>query len=367
VAKDKIEVSERDYARNLRPQKARYFLANSWKTDGIRVQRLAFDLARKAQRSIAGPQWPPIFRLERHFKKYSKLAKLNTTPCPFGGIIGIDPGQTWTAAAFFLPSDPTQSGSQVALRKRFLYGHERKNREWLEHRKALKGIHEIEANLSKSNSNAVNLREYIASLRVRQLDGNAQKLRDFYNSGAVRHRAWDTGMSMRSSLDISCEIIERLAGEARNQENIIIEEEKSRRHRHERNHPLKPLIFVIGDGDFSTSSRGSRPSLHGKFLKQLVRRSRGPPGSVFLMADEYMTSKTCPCCLGDISYWKRPARYKREKMEAVNGLVDERRIQRCESCDKYFHRDCAAAQCMCIIAESLLTSGHKPTRFIRAE
>ena len=103
--------------------------------------------------------------------------------------MGIDPGQSWTAAAFFLPSDPTESGSQVALRKRYLYGHAQRNQRWLENRKAKEGINAMEDEVCKFKSNPVGVEEYIAWVRARQSDDRLQKLRTFYNSRAVRHRA----------------------------------------------------------------------------------------------------------------------------------------------------------------------------------
>ena len=205
-----ITVSERAYARNLKRQhqptnSARYMLANTWKTDGVRVYRHVFDLSRKARPSSTGPECVAISKLENHVAELSQQVGQATSP--FGGIVGIDPGQSWTAAAFFLPSDPAESGSQVALRKRFLYGDAQRNRRWLENRKAKEGINAIEDELSKFKRRAVSLEEYIAWVRAQQSDGRMQKLRIFYNSRPVRHRAWDTRRSMRSRLDKACGLL----------------------------------------------------------------------------------------------------------------------------------------------------------------
>jgi len=276
MKRNKIIVSERAYARNLKRQhrptnSARYVFANSWKTDGVRLYRHVFDLSRKARPSSAGPEHVAIPKLENRVAELSQQIGLSQAPSPFGGVVGIDPGQSWTAAAFFLPSDPAKPGSQVALRKRFLYGYAQRNQRWLEDRKAKEGINAIEDELSKFKRRVVSLEEYIAYVRVQQSDGRMQKLRAFYNSRPVRHRAWDTRRSMMSHLDQACEIVERLAGE----------DNASHRRKHERRRPTKPILFVIGDGEFSTASPGSRPSLHNKFLQRFVKRLRAHPRSLW--------------------------------------------------------------------------------------
>jgi len=369
--RNNITISERAYARNLKRQHqptngARYIFANSWRTDGVRVYRHVFDLSRKARPPDAGPEHVAISKLENRVAELSQQVGLNQAPSPFGGVVGIDPGQSWTAAAFFLPSDPAQPGSQVALRKRFLYGDAQRNQRWLENRKAKEGINAIEDELSKFKHKAVNLVEYISWVRVQQSDGRMQKLRTFYNSRPVRHRAWDTRRSMRSRLDQACEIIERLAGPVVQAEQN--ESELTHRRKYERQRPTKPILFVIGDGEFSTVCSGSRPSLHNKFLRHFVKRARAHPRSLCVSVDEYMTSKKCPNCLGDLAFWRRPPRSRKElerKGADDNGLVSEYRVQYCAACKKFLHRDCSAAQCFTAITDSLLKSGRKPHCFVR--
>ena len=74
-----ITVSERAYARNLKRQhqptnSARYMLANTWKTDGVRVYRHVFDSANlgtvKAQEVANGP-----------YQEF-KLLKTSKSPTP---------------------------------------------------------------------------------------------------------------------------------------------------------------------------------------------------------------------------------------------------------------------------------------------
>ena len=58
-------------------------------------------------------------KTHQNSKIETQLEQLGHNLSSYGGIVGIDPGQVYSAAAFFLPSDPDASGSQVALRKRF--------------------------------------------------------------------------------------------------------------------------------------------------------------------------------------------------------------------------------------------------------
>jgi len=71
-----------------RPRDQKMFFLLTWKTDGTRVFRNVVDVSRKAL--------PPGARA-----KPISVLKIETQL----GIVGIDPGQVYSAAAFFLPSD----------------------------------------------------------------------------------------------------------------------------------------------------------------------------------------------------------------------------------------------------------------------
>ena len=317
-------------------------------------------------------------------KVESQLEQLGRDLSSFGGIVGIDPGQVCSAAAFYLPPDPDASGSQVALRKRFLYGQSARNRRWLEDRKARLGITSVEDEISGASSRSLSLASYTDWVRILQSNGRFQRLQTFYNSPAVRHRAWDSKMSMRSRLDKACEILERLPGDPQQQQQqhaaattVAAAGSAARtarttfgkRSQNERRRAPKPTLFVLGDGDFKTVSPGSLPSLHSKLITHFVKRIRSrKTGSVCVSVDEYMTSRRCPRCLEKLTYLKRPPRSLKEverKGKDSRGFVEDFRVQHCQRCDKFMHRDCAAAQCFTIIADSLLKTGKRPICFTR--
>jgi hypothetical protein len=356
------------------PETKRYAFLPTWKTDGIRVFRNVVDLSRNA-----GPAKPiRIPRIE------TQLEQLSCNLSSYGGIVGIDPGQVYSAAAFFLPSDPDVPGSQVALRKRFLYGKSARNRRWLEERKIRLGITFVEDKISRASSHSISLAGYMNWVKVLQSDGRFQLLQEFYNSRAVRHRAWDSKMSMCSQLDQACEILERLPGEPQQQHPAPASAPApaagavtaiagtafgNRPQKNERRRAEKPTLFVIGDGDFKTVCAGSLPSMHSKLITHFVKRVRSrKTGSFCVAVDEYMTSQRCPRCLENLKYLKRPPRSRKEaerKGKDDQGLVEDFRVQHCQRCDKFLHRDCAAAQCFTIIADCLLRTRQRPICFTR--
>jgi len=343
-----IGVSKRDYCRNMErswqplggvQETKRYVFLPTWKTDGTRVFRNVVDMSRKALPPGARAKPISVPKIE------TQLEQLGRDFSSYGGIVGIDPGQVYSAAAFFLPSDLDASGSQVALRKRFLYGKSARNRRWLEERKISLGITHIEDVLSQASSHTVSLAGYVNWVRALQLNDRFQQLQEFYNKAAVRHRAWDSKMSMRSRLDQACEILERLPGEPQQQQHAAATAAGSgtaapgtafgnRPQKNERRRAEKPTLFVLGDGDFKTVSRGSLPSLHSKLISHFVKRVRSQKtGSVCVSVDEYMTSRRCPRCLGELKYLKRPPRSSNEakrKGKDNQGLVEDFRVQHCQ-------------------------------------
>ena len=48
-------------------------------------------------------------------------------------------------------------------------------------------------------------------------------------------------------------------------------------------------------------------------------------------------------------------------------LVEERRVQHCQACQVYYNRDITAAQCFCVVAETLLKTGHRPAEFTQPQ
>jgi len=378
-------ISRRDFARNMRRvrrdvQEKRYRYLNTWCTDGILAFRHLADTTRR-----------PPKRMQQHFRLgdvQDKLSDIKTAAGEqdpskhFGSIVGIDLGHVFSAAAFALPTDPLKSGSELKISNRSLYGRQRRNDRWLEQRKVVMGIAYLEEELSAHSKHVASLESFVTHVRVWQRENRLHRLPDFYGSPAVVHRRWDSRMSSMSALDLSCELLERLAGNqsiipppspsgeqsldqmmlrlqsgdsssssssrpspsqsSRLQQPSVSSraslsssphQPQSPRRPHEREIPEKPTLFILGDAEFSHTRKGLQSSKHSKLAARLVKRIKDRyANSLCVGIDEYNTSRHCPRCLGRLQYMRRKPRGVGElkrKTKGEDGLVDDFRVQFC--------------------------------------
>ena len=76
-----------------------------------------------------------------------------------------------------------------------------------------KCINYLEEELSRNSKHVPMLKNLLAHVRVWQREDRLRVLPEFYSSSAIAHRRWDSKMSADSALDLSWELLERLAGD----------------------------------------------------------------------------------------------------------------------------------------------------------
>src|SRR5215472_11199599 len=99
----------------------RYQLLNTWLTDGVRAFRLVADTSRLRPPPRAAKAQVPT-RPAEIGNKVEDIRNETGRDGPlshFGAIVGLDPGQVCTCAAFALPMDPNRSVSQIKSAKAF--------------------------------------------------------------------------------------------------------------------------------------------------------------------------------------------------------------------------------------------------------
>jgi hypothetical protein len=297
----------------------RFAYLNTWGTNGIQAFRHVADTKRNRPHHPVTKTFIP--NIENKLADINELSGEQGPLAYFGAIVGIDPGHVYPAAAFSLPTDPSQAGSQLKLSNNFLYGKEWRNRKWLEERKARCGILSFEDALSKETKHGVSLASFSKYVRVWQVNRCIHHLSDFYNSLAVGHRQWDSKMSSASAVDKGCELLERLGGPT------------SLKPCHEKSQPDKPTLFVLGDAQFACTRRGLKSSKHSRLAARFIDRiKKRCPGALCVGIDEYKTSQRCPRCLGELKKMRRKPRGAgelRRKEKGVDGLVEDFRVQHC--------------------------------------
>jgi hypothetical protein len=329
-----------------------------WRTDGTRFFRLASDSLK-----------PPS---PKH--NQINIGEIGDRIGAVEDLCGLPgPLEHFGAGVFSLPTDPTKDGHQLAIRQRYIYERQKRNARWLEARKVREGIAYLESGLSGCSKKDVALGRYIQWVRCWQNDSRFNKIRGFYNSAAVRHRSWDTKISMRSCLDRACECIERLPGDPKATTPLPTapssHSASPQRQRRQQEHsaPARPTLYMLGDGDFNTNMKGMQPSRHRQLVVRLYQRvKQRQPGSFVVGIDEYCSSQRCPRCLHRLQFLRREPRSQWDKRgRGADGLVEERRVQYCQACDLHYNRDTAAAQCFCITAETVFKTGQRPAQLTR--
>ena len=124
----------------------------------------------------------------------------------YGGVIGLDFGEAYAAASVFQPSNPDIPGSQLLIKRGYLYGRTIKNSLWLQKRKSEQGISMLEQRLQQGSTRS-DWNHYMLYLRALKQENTGIQLFEFYSNPSVRRRNFDNFMSQRSCLDKACFLI----------------------------------------------------------------------------------------------------------------------------------------------------------------
>ena len=102
--------------------------------------------------------------------------------------------------------------------------------------------------------------------------------------------------------------------------------------------PTKRVVLAYGNGAFSGSAKGSAPGPVRSIKDHIMRKH----GEIFVIIDEFNTSKTCSRCLQGPLAGVR-CHNSRGRTESIWGL------KRCTSCRELRSRDRNAAENMAIL------------------
>ncbi|KAG2221705.1 hypothetical protein INT45_002743 [Circinella minor] len=311
------------------------------RTNGVCLQAVMTDWAHP-RRKLQHRQFKYLPEIRKFaFRKCEELGQHDSNLLDeYEGVFGINLGETWTAGAFYLPTDTEhQPGVQHTIRRDELYGREPINRKWLENRNEQTSVHNIQRDLAKS--------------------------------GGSKTSNVDTKMSMRSEIDKACERIINMADASRQRaiEEGALSELSTRKNK-----------FLIGMGldRMDTGNRkGAKSGLAQQFADKLYdhAKARQEPVQIDLSRiDEYCSSKLCCHCFmeGEIMYVeylrRSPAPSRQFYKDNLDNQGKEKviRILVCENCHKKFHRDRSAGSVQASIAtSSILEHGQRPQAVIR--
>ncbi|KAG0171590.1 hypothetical protein DFQ30_000756 [Apophysomyces sp. BC1015] len=249
----------------------------------------------------------------------------------YDGIVGLDFGEVCAAASVFRPREPGLCGSQLTIKRGYLYGRTIPNRDWLEARKAVNNIDDIEAALSEGSPRSTYARyqEYL-----RQLKENDNNIRPwkFYSNRSVRRRVWDNVISQRSYLDKACYLI---TNQAMHTFGMNREIDPTTRHVE-----CPRLVYAFGLDRMSRKSRkGALAPMDHKIAKTIEGRIDNMP-----------------------IYTLKSTNISRRSSIGQEKVL---RIVQCANCGRTFHRDGNAADNQTTIARYMLRFQQRPRWFIR--
>ncbi|KAG0190848.1 hypothetical protein DFQ28_001436 [Apophysomyces sp. BC1034] len=245
--------------------------------------------------------------------------------------VGLDFGEVCAAASVFRPREPGLCGSQLTIKRGYLYGRTIPNRDWLEARKAVNNIDDIEAALSEGSPRSTYARyqEYL-----RQLKENDNNIRPwkFYSNRSVRRRVWDNVISQRSYLDKACYLI---TNQAMHTFGMNREIDPTTRHVE-----CPRLVYAFGLDRMSRKSRkGALAPMDHKIAKTIEGRIDNMP-----------------------IYTLKSTNISRRSSIGQEKVL---RIVQCANCGRTFHRDGNAADNQTTIARYMLRFQQRPRWFIR--
>ncbi|KAI7853553.1 hypothetical protein BDC45DRAFT_510530, partial [Circinella umbellata] len=236
------------------------------RTNGVCLQAVMTDWGRP-RRKLQQRQFKYLVEIRKFaFRKCEELGQHDANLLnEYKGVFGIDLGETWTAGAFYLPTDTEhQPGVQHTIRRDELYGREPINRKWLENRNEQTSVHSIQRDLAKSDgSKTSNMVKFLTFIRTWQAEDRGFRLHDAHSSKAELHRSWDTKMSMRSEIDKACERIINIADASRQRaiEEDALSELSTRKN--------KFLIGIGLDGMDEGNRKGAKSGLAQQFADKL--------------------------------------------------------------------------------------------------
>lgn len=383
----KISISKRNYCRWLDKKipghdevegnvKRRFTARPYFRTDGIRISAIYVDWMRSKREDMSPRYLKEIRRTTREdliqLHHPQELVIDPDLSNYYHGVIGLDFGQVCAAASVYRPVDQTLSGSQLVIKRRFLYGGTKSFMNWMQKRKrrAELNILAIEEGLSRGSIQG-SMEQYTIFLNELKMQGRGAQLYEFYSHPTWKRRKWNNAISQRSAVDKAC--------------SLIMNQASSERHGNETGaaSDIRPLIFAMGMDGLSTKARKGNPSpMDHKLSKALYHKIRQINASrpklqrhAITRVDEYYTSKTCCRCIKEredlpleeqVEYMGRPPRYSDARSRIGNdGLFRTFRVVHCNACNRIFHRDGNAAENMCTIIQFYMRYHRRPSKFIR--
>ncbi|KAF7726548.1 hypothetical protein EC973_008679 [Apophysomyces ossiformis] len=209
-----VDVRDRGYMRWLNQRmpgnenKPRFSRRRVFRTDGVRLYCIYNDWLRSRRGNTTCKYLTELRRTTKETLKDTWQAGSPGNQYDYlqhyDGVVGLDLGEVCAAASVFRPREPGLYGSQLTIKRGYLYGRTiPKNRDWLEARKAANNIDDIEAALSEGSPRSTydRYREYLRQLKT---NDNGLRLWKFYSNRSVRRRTWDNAISQRSCLDKAC-------------------------------------------------------------------------------------------------------------------------------------------------------------------
>lgn len=326
---------------------ARYEQCDMFSTNGFKCSAYYFDW--KTPKSKYKPTLP-------------EAASLAGCQRDVQGILGVDSGQTFTAASFYMPlpdgvdSDPcvllnvyVTSGVRLAIRGSELLGESRKHASWLERNIDHNDhIRLAQAAMSKGSTGG-DLQAYLTYVQGWQSASGAE-MRKFYSKPSVIRRSWAASRSKTKILDQSTWLILKSA-------------------------PVTGswTVLAIGmDGLGSPVAYGAPASMEGRFLEVLQRHAKEIGSFLVVSVNEYSTSRICPACLavGNINQVEAMRKLPHGKWGGDSDSLDNEgkyamtRVRRCPACGTIFHRDTMAANNIASIAGCIVRDGTRPACFV---
>ena len=232
----------------------RYLLSGTFRTNGQELQLIAFDTKKKKVSNIASAElqgvdrlltnveqvFPDLDAVQQHFKDAHKVT-----------IVGIDLGETYTAAACCIKFDPGNGTAvrNLAIKRKALYQPNLMARQHVEQSKSSKVMKTEQAIPSRSACT------YTASLEhARQAKLAEPALKLFYGSKRFKRLSHDMKKAKRGEFDVATNAILKMA-------NCHIGRKKGED---------EQVLFAIGMGDFNTHTRLS--SLHTSFATYFINK-----------------------------------------------------------------------------------------------
>ncbi|CDH49181.1 predicted protein [Lichtheimia corymbifera JMRC:FSU:9682] len=375
---DQKQVTERGYRRWLdsditwtkagKKLKAKRFTPRPFfLTDGIRLYTIHVDWLRGKREGVQAKFMTELRRTTREAMipilgpDNEGLRQGVNLSNHYRGVVGMDFGEVCAVASVYRPTNSTLQGSQLVIKRGFLYGRAFLNRDKYNKMKATNGIDHLLTELGASTYQGT-YQQLVQFLDLIKANTRAYRLWMFQSKACVMRFKWDNSMSMRSRLDQACYLVTNQASAT----DIVPDE--------------RPLVFGFGlDGISQQSRRGAVTPMDQKLINALFRKikqaNRGRQVNardICTRVDEYMTSQTCCRCIknAEISqaeYHVRQATINDRMTQNAQGQVQLFRVVRCaQHPDQHtYHRDGNAAENMATILRYMIRFQRRPNRFIR--